>query len=142
MDYNPKTHTELNFNGILKCGWCNVGNVLGDEPPFFERADNIITLLNGLDYDLYGLTELRSNHDYSINKWLGNLCGLRYDYVKMYNNALQNQFAVGLVYDKNKLFVLDVKYEWVKTDDLKCIKRQLLCVKIAPVISNKICTVT
>jgi endonuclease/exonuclease/phosphatase family metal-dependent hydrolase len=131
------THTNNNFEGIFKGVWVNPGNVPTDIPPFPERKQDILTLLNNLpEYDFMGLTELRDNgNEHSINEWLANLCGSNYDCVKMWDNAMPKRFAIGLVYNKNKLFVSQVKYEYINTGTSK-VNRQLLCVKLSPITNG------
>jgi hypothetical protein len=131
------THTNSKFEGIFKGVWVNVGNVPTDIPPFTERKEDILSLLNNLPkWDFMGLTELRDNgNDNFINEWLAKLCGSNYDCIKMWDNAMQKRFAVGLVYNKNKLFVQQVKYEYINTGTSK-VNRQLLCVKLSPITNG------
>ena len=133
------THIKKNFMGHFKGVWVNPGNVPKDIPSFPERKTHILELLHNLPtYDFMGLTELRDNgNDNIINEWLSNLCKLDYDYIKMWNNALPKRFAVGLVYNKNKLHAIDVKYEYIDSPTIKN-NRQLLCVKLAPICDGLI----
>ena len=45
------THTNSKFEGIFKGVWVNVGNVPTDIPPFTERKEDILSLLNNLPID-------------------------------------------------------------------------------------------
>jgi hypothetical protein len=133
------THTKGKFIGCFKGVWVNPGNVPTDIPSFPERKQYILELLHNLpEYDFMGLTELRDNETNNIiNHWISDLCELNYDCIKMWDNALPKRFAVGLVYNKYKLHVVDIKYEYINTTTAK-VNRQILCAKLAPISNGQI----
>lgn len=133
------THTQKEFTGCFKGVWVNPGNVPTDIPSFSERKQHVLELLHNLpEYDFVGLTELRDNgNDNIINHWISDLCGLNYECIKMWDNALSKRFAVGLVYNKHKLHVVEVKFEYINTMTAK-VNRQILCIKLAPISNGQI----
>ena len=70
------------------------------------------------------------------------LCGNKYDYVKMKNNALNDSYSQVLLYDKLKLFVVNISYQWIGDNDYLfnngLPNSQVLCVKLAPIVNKKI----
>lgn len=87
------------------------------------------------------MNELKSKLS-NKNRFLMELCGNKYDYVKMKNNALNDSYSQVLLYDKLKLFVVNISYQWIGDNDYLfnngLPNSQVLCVKLAPIVNKKI----
>jgi hypothetical protein len=158
LDYRviSEKKTKVNFSIV----WRNVGNVPLDVPRFVYRADRIKEHMKDINADIMCFSECRDseaiddNPPLPINKFLAEVAGSRYEIFNQSGVATPSipakKFYLSILVDKSKFYVecskmVPLSYNLfyplvVNKDDFNksCFNRSLHCMKLFPLIDNKI----
>jgi hypothetical protein len=124
----------IKYNNISCCLY-NTDNVETNNVDFEHRSDNIIKLIKSFNTDIMGIINLKNLKNSSIEIFLDKICDEQYDYVL---SSIDNNdtFKIACIYNKNKLFVRNVKYIDINTNTNN--NRKILCVLMSQIINGKI----
>ena len=160
MNIDNRVCSENITNATYKVVWRNLGNVPLDNPRFIKRAQRLKKHMSAINADIMCFTECRDSDsvdDYDalpINNFLSEIAGFRYEIYNQRGTSTPSDpkkgFYLSILVDKAKFYVEYSKMIpiadslfyplTVNKDDFSksSFNRSLNCVKLYPLINNKI----